>query len=478
MAERTHLIGIGGIGVSAVARALLTLGESISGSDARPSAITRAFEQQGVPVSIGHRAENVHGATRVVVSTAIMEDNAEIAEARRLGIPIEHRSHSLNRVVERFFSLGVSGTNGKGTVSSMLTVILEAWGVNPSFLIGGILNNYATNARISESEHLVVEIDESDGSLVNVRPDVAILTNLELDHLNYYSCFEDVLAKVREFLTDNPRLRFAVVQSSDEGSRSLLEALEAHEGIRAVTFSSDPERPADYFATDVVFDGPSSSFDVWHQEDGRRDKLGRVTLPSPGLYNVENALAAIAASAEIGAPFEAIQRGLGTYAGLNNRFTMHRVKDSVIIKDYISHPTGMRRVLRSLRQIVGPELPVVAIFKPYRYTMIRYLGDEYARSFEDADHVVVTDMWEANEEPIPGINTAYLADKIRDHGAEVAYVPEMGKVLDHILNHIRTSNPTRSDGPLAAIFFGGDDLFEEADRLSARLALRDGGARP
>jgi len=463
MAQRFHLIGIGGIGVSGVARGLMAQGFEVTGSDVRDSVIIDGLRADGVRVTVGHAPENVHGADRVVVSTAIRDDNCEIAEAKRLGIPLEHRSVTLDRIALRFFSVGVSGTNGKGTVSSMITAILEAWGRNPSFVIGGILQEYGLNARVASAptpgeSMLVAEVDESDGSLVNVHPDVAVIANLELDHLNYYKSFDDVLAKLKEFLAANPRLKFAVVQSSDAGSRKLLEATP---GVQHVTFSSDPAWPADFQSRDVGFDGLSSSFDVVHGAYGR---LGRVTLNVPGLYNVENALAAIAATHTLGAPFAAIQAGLAAFRGLKNRFTLERVGAYLTVKDFISHPTGMRRVLEALRRMVGPDVPIVAVFKPYRFTFIRYLGDEYARSFVDADLTVITEMWDGHEEPIPGINTKYLVDKIAATGTNVTYVPDHADIVPDLLK--------RYDRPFATIFFGGMDLFEQADRLATELAGR------
>jgi UDP-N-acetylmuramate--alanine ligase len=458
MAERFHLIGIGGIGVSGVARGLRALGYEVTGSDVRGSVIIDALRAEGVPVTVGHRPENVHGADHVVVSTAITADNCEIAEATRLGIPVEHRSLTLERITSRFTSVGVSGTNGKGTVSSMLTAVLEAWGKEPSFIIGGILEAYGTNARVGGSDFLVAEVDESDGSLVNVHPDVAVIANLELDHLNYYKSFDEVLAKVAAFLTGNSRLRFAVLQTGDAGSRRLIEATP---GVRHVTFSSKPAWPADYLSANVTFDGLSSSFDVVH---GGQGLLGRVTLNVPGLYNVENALAAIAAAHTLGTPFSAVQAGLAAFRGLRNRFTLARAGESVVVKDFISHPTGMRRVLEALRRLVGPDFPVVAVFKPYRFTFIRYLGDEYARSFVDADLTVITEMWDGHEEPIPGINTKYLVDKIAGTGTKVDYVPDHADIVPALL--------ARYPGAFATIFFGGVDLFEEADRLVRLLGER------
>jgi len=455
---RFHLIGIGGICVSGVARGLLALGYRVSGSDARPSSITQALAREGADVHIGHDAAHVYGADVVVVSTAIRPGNPEVAEAERLGIPVEHRSITLDRIVGHFTSLGVSGTNGKGTVASMATAILEAWGRRPSFLIGGLLEAYGTNARIHESEHLVVEIDESDGSLVNVHPDVALICNLELDHLNYYKSFDDVLARVRQFLTANPRLRFAVCPASDPGSRALMAACP---DVRFVTTSADPAHPAELEARDLQVDGLGSSFALRDRQAG---DLGRVTLAVPGRYNVDNALVAAAGCLALGAPAQAVREGLASYRGLRNRFTATRAGGSWVVKDYISHPTGMRRVLEALRGLVGPDLPVVAVFKPYRYTMIRYLGDEYAQSFHDADQVVITDMWEAHEEPIPGINTAWLVDKVRGAGVSVAHVPGTEDVVPDLLARFR--------GPFATIFFGGDDLFAQADHLLHALEER------
>jgi UDP-N-acetylmuramate--alanine ligase len=465
--ERIHLVGIGGIGVSGVARAYHALGYQVSGSDARASSITRALAAEGVRVCIGHDPANLADAQRVVVSTAILKDNVEIAEALSRGLEVEHRSFSLDRVLRHFpCSVGVSGTNGKGTVASLLTQILESWGRSPSFIIGGMLENFDTNARVTPgAPFLVAEVDESDGSLVNVHPDVAVLCNLELDHLNYYPSLEAVVDKVSQFLTGNPRLAFAVLQTGDRGSRLLMERLPRT--LRVVTYSADPTFPAEVEARSVTHDGFSSSFNLWWSGTD----LGRVELRLPGLYNVENAVAAAATALSLGAPTQAIRDGLLAFRGLRNRFSLARAGQSLVIKDYISHPTGMRRVLHSLRQIVGPGLPIASVFKPYRYTMVRYLGDEYSRAFVDADATVITEMWEGGEEPMPGINTQWLVDKVRlfaaspeGRGGQVEYIRDNADVNAWLLK--------RFPGPFAAIFFGGDDLFAEADRLVQLLEAR------
>ncbi|MBM4371209.1 MAG: UDP-N-acetylmuramate--L-alanine ligase [Deltaproteobacteria bacterium] len=449
--RRVHFLGIGGIGVSALARLVMARGIAVSGSDVRPSSITEALAREGAAVVIGHRAENLAGVDVVVHSTAIPEDNPELAAARARGLPVLHRSELLGALVEAATTVGVTGTNGKGTVASMITWVLEVAGFDPSFYIGAHCLNLGTNARAASSRWLVAELDESDGSLVNTRPRFAVLNNLEMDHLNYYRDFDHVLEILGTFFRQLPEGAVGFFNADCDGARLVARAAP----VRRVFFGEAED--ADVRLTALSLEGDGSRFTVALPCFG----ASRFSLAVPGRYNVENALAAIAVCRTLGVPVDALREGLATYRGLANRYTVLQAGGCRVIKDYISHPTGIRKVLATAT--FGAAGRVRAVFKPYRYTMINYHAENYRDAFEIADEVIITEMWEADEEPIPGVSTPWLAEVVRAGGQAVVYVPEMDGILPYLQG---TLTPEET-----VIFFGGDDLFALADELARRLGI-------
>lgn len=457
LAEKTHvhLIGIGGIGVSGVARALLALGHDVSGSDVRESQLTRWLRDAGARVTIGHAAANIDGAEIVVHSTAIPDTNVELVTARARGVTVRHRSEILGDILDaRPVAVGVVGTHGKGTVSSAITWILERAGRAPSFIIGGLLENLAKqNARVTDSDVIVAEVDESDGSLANVRPTVVVINNLEADHLNYYDSLEHVQDTVVAALNANPRLARVIVNRDDPGARAIIDRLTAP----VTTFGREPG--ADVRGVDAHADLTGGAFTL--TADGA--PLGPIRVAQPGLYNVDNAIAATAAALHLGVTVDAIGDALATFAGLENRFTVVHAGGRRVVKDYISHPTGIRRVLAAAASDPGR---ITAVFKPYRFTMINYLQDDYAEAFHDAAHTVITELYTAGEVPIPGIDTEFLCAKIRARGPEVTFVPAMDDIVPLLHESVGEGEQV--------IFFGGDDLFALADRYAAELAAGSG----
>ena len=457
--KRPHLIGIGGIGVSGVARALHARGLDVRGTDVRESAITRALRAEGIAVRIGQRAENLGDADVVIVSTAIPETNPERVAAAERRLPTVHRSEVLGALTGGRDSVGVMGTHGKGTVASLITWLLEAGGLAPSFIIGGLLENYGTNARYREEGWLVAEVDESDGSLCNVPTKAVLVNNLEADHLNYYRRgLADVLDTFAAYFERHPGVELVFGNADDPGAREAL----ARAGRPAITFGRD-DATATYRAADMRLEGLGSSFTV--RCEGAT--LGRVELRRPGRYNVANAIGAIAVAHRLGVSFADIAAALPDFRGLENRFSVVEAGGLQVVKDYISHPTGIRRVLAGAK--AGGAGPITAVFKPYRFTMIHYLQDDYATAFQDAESTVVTELYTAGEVPIPGIDTAYLCERIREAGSEVSYVPEMGDIVPFLLERV----PRRGQ----VIFFGGDDLFELADRYIDAVRAESGGAK-
>jgi UDP-N-acetylmuramate--alanine ligase len=446
--ERYHLVGVGGIGVSAVARLLHARGLTVQGSDVRESQITLALRALGVHVYIGHSPDHLEGVDVVVKSTAIPATNPELVAAAERGITIVHRSEVLGWLMDTRRSIGIIGTHGKGTVSGAITWLLEQAGEQPGYIIGGLLENFGDNARDGDN-WLVAEVDESDGSLVNTRPNIAVLNNLELDHLNYYDSWEKLEASVVRFFVDNPNLELAVLNIDDPGVRKVHAAI-VEQGTTALikTFGFESV-DADYRGTDHVPARMSGHFAL----NIAGAAVGEVRIGLPGAYNASNVLAAVAACHSAGIAVDALLAATQSYKGLENRFTLVDAAGVEVVKDYISHPTGIRRVLHAAREQAEGEL--VAVFKPYRFTMIHYLQDDYAEAFAGADRVVITELYTAGEVPIPGVDTDMLCRRIRERCDDVTYVHDMDAIASHL-------QQTVNDGA-TVLFFGGDDLFAVAD---------------
>ena len=451
--KKVHLIGIGGIGVSAVARILHARGFEVSGSDVRQSALTDDMAALGMKVTIGHDASNIDGVEAVVVSTAIPDHNVELRAAKERGIPVIHRSRVLNELIASRRTIGVTGTHGKGTVSSMITWILECAGLEPGFVIGGRLQNFGINARDGK-DWMIVEVDESDGTHRNFELDYVVCNFLEPDHLNYYSDWDDIIVNMQRFLEENDRLKDVFINLDCQGNRKLAESLR----MRPTGYGV--EQKTEWRA---VLDGKGQlpiCFETFH----RGESLGDFELNLPGRYNVVNAIAATAVARRVGVAPDVIREALSTYKGLENRFTIEQGGGVMAVKDYNSHPTCMRKVLESARDLVAGR--IISVFKPYRYSLIKYLQNEYGAAFHGSDEVIITTMYAANEDPIPGVDTELVVEKIRENGLKVTHIPEQSKINAYLLEHTRPGDKV--------IFFGGDDFFRMADDFIAECARRAG----
>lgn len=447
-----HMLGIGGIGVSGVARVLHQRGFAVRGSDVRQSSLTDALQGEGIEVTIGHDPSNIDGADVVVVSTAIPDHNVELVAAREQGVEVVHRSEVLAQLVDGYRTVGVTGTHGKGTVSSMIAWILECAGLEPGFIIGGMLNNFETNARDAGGDLMVVEVDESDGSHLNIKPDYVVCNFLELDHLNYYDGLDDIIANMVDFMESNERLKEAFINLDCDGNRRLSEIVALRPTGYAVEHRAE-------FHGELL--GPGQlpiEFEAFH----RNESLGACELNLPGRYNVVNAMGAIAVCRRLGVGMDAIQEGLKTYKGMENRFTIASGGGVTIVKDYVSHPTGMRKVLQSAQDLVDGR--IFSVFKPYRYTLIKYLQDQYGKAFAGSDEVIITKMYAADEDPIPGIDTMTVVDRIRENGLKCTYVEDQNDINDYLYEHVRPGDKV--------IFFGGDDFFRMADEFLAEVTRR------
>lgn len=408
-----HFVGIGGIGMSGIARVLAGLGYQVSGSDLRETTLTRSLEQQGILFYKGHASQNIEGADVVVVSSAVPHENPEVLEAHSRKVPIVQRAEMLGYLMERRFGITVAGTHGKTTTTSMLAMILERSGKDPTVVIGGELNDFGSNAKLGKSDYLVAEADESDASFLKLFPKMAVVTNIDADvnpsssaFASYHFDYDKTLKRVEEvfldFLKHVPADGWAILGVDCENVRELVPSLSC--GL--VTYGLDVE--AQLTARDIRLSGQESSYVAYL--DGR--KLGAVSLRVPGRHNILNSLGAIGASLKLGIPFESASAALGEFHGVKRRFQIvGESKDVMIVDDYAHNPAKIKATLRAAKD--GWKRRTVAVFQPHRYTRTKFLRKEFLDAFEDADLLLVSEVYSAGEVPIPGVTGEDLAGEIR-----------------------------------------------------------------
>ena len=418
-----HFIGIGGAGMSGIALVLHKRGYRVTGSDLKSSRYVTLLENAGIPVRIGHKAGNLDQPDVVVISSAIPTHNVELQEARRRGILVVKRAQALAWVMQSGRGIAVCGTHGKTTTTSMISRALVDAGFDPTFLVGGELNDLGSNARHGEGEFVVCEADESDGSLLLLQPEVAVLTNLELDHHSHYLHVEDVERVFETFLGRLPAHGLLVHCAED----ARVTALAARTGCRTRSYGFAPS--AEYQAQGVVSKHPGSSFAVWRGEE----RLASATLQVPGKHNVLNALACFATLTELGVAPERITPALSGFTGAVRRFQLKGERDGVtVVDDYAHHPTELRATLRAARE--GEWARVIAVFQPHLYSRTEFLHAEFAEALLEADLAVVTDVYGAREEPRPGISGKLIVDSMLRlvKNKPVVYLPRLGSVVDYL----------------------------------------------
>lgn len=419
VSESIHFVGIGGAGMSGLARVLARQGVSVTGSDLRESPTLAALRREsGIQANAGHTAANLNGATLVVASAAVKKDNPEMAAARDKGIPVISRAEMLGRLMAQYAdSVAVTGTHGKTTTTGMTAMVLDAGGLDPTVLIGGDLPAYGGNARLGGSDVFLAEACEAYDSFLDLAPKIAVVTNIEADHLDYYGDFANVLRSFRKFLGQVSGT--AIVCAADPNVQALLAEMQGSSLPEIVTYAVSAE--ADLTATDVDLDSAAPSYTaVW-----RGKPLGRVQLQMPGLHTVSNSLAAAAVGLTLGAAFDNIASGLANFTGTGRRFERvgTTASDVLIVDDYAHHPTEIKATLAAARRAYG-DRRIVAVFQPHLPSRTRDFKTEFAESFAAADHVVLTDIFLAREQPIVGVTGAGLAALTADRrGANrVTYV--------------------------------------------------------
>ena len=452
--EQIHFIGIGGIGMSGIALLLMQRGIAVSGSDSKESERASTLRSKGAEVFIGHHAENVHGASEIVVSSAIREDNPELIEAKRLGIPRLHRSEKLAWLVNSRRGITIAGTHGKTTTTSMIATVMSAASVAPSYVVGGIIKSFGNNSGANDSDWIVIEADESDGSLVNYKSEIAVLTNVELDHADYYkdlSQLDDVFCR---YLSNVIPGGTCIYCADDPGARRVVKRCS---GLNCVTYGFDPDH--DISARNITHEAFSSRFEVVYHGN----LLGEIHLHQPGLHNVSNALSVVGVGLTLGLPFAAIAEGLNDFEGVGRRFqTLAQSDDHHLVDDYAHHPSEIKATLAAAR--LGHAGRIVAVFQPHRYSRVAAFAEQFGQAFSEADVVILADVYAAGEDPIDGINSQTIADYIHQTGNHHVYCPgTLAQVEECIMEILEPGD--------LVLTMGAGDLVNTAQSLAKRISV-------
>lgn len=407
-----HFIGIGGIGMSGIAEVMANLGYTVQGSDANDNANVRRLAENGIRTFVGHRAENVENAALVVVSTAIRRDNPELVEARERRLPVVRRAEMLAELMRFKSCVAVAGTHGKTTTTSLVATLLDAGNLDPTVINGGIINAYGTNARMGGGDWMVVEADESDGTFLKLPADVAIVTNIDPEHLDHFGSFDAIKDAFRRFIDNIPFYGFAVMCID----HPIVQDLVGHiEDRRIITYGENPQ--ADVRLLDIDLKGGQSRFRVMIRDrrPGFRLEMQDLVLPMPGRHNALNATAALAVAHELGVSEEAIRKALAGFGGVKRRFTRTgEWNGAAIFDDYGHHPVEIAAVLRAARSSTDGN--VIAVVQPHRYTRLQSLFEDFCTCFNDADTVIVAPVYAAGEAPIEGIDRDSLISGLKARG--------------------------------------------------------------
>jgi UDP-N-acetylmuramate--alanine ligase len=458
--RHVHFVGVGGIGMSGLAEILRTLEFEVSGSDLKPSDITRRLETLGVTIHEGHRAENVARADVVVYSSAITPQNPEIARARALEIPIIPRAEMLAELMRVKYCVTIAGSHGKTTTTSLIATVLRAAGLDPTVVVGGQVNALGSNARLGAGDLFVAEADESDGSFLRLTPTIAVVTNIDPEHLDHYGTHDALKDAFVQFVNKVPFYGLGVLCIDHPHVQAILPRINR----RHVTYGVS--RQADYRADNPRFEGLTTHFEAFR----RSDSLGELTVRMPGAHNILNSLAVLAVADELEIPLDVVREAISGFHGVQRRFTVvgqpalakkGQTGDVMIVDDYGHHPAEIEATLEAAQN--GFRRRVVVAFQPHRYSRTHALFQEFTRAFNTADVLVVTEVYPAGEAPIPGASGHALAESIRAHGHRaVEYVADKKKVGAALLEIVMPGD--------LVIALGAGDINMSARELNATLA--------
>ncbi|MGH9749035.1 MAG: UDP-N-acetylmuramate--L-alanine ligase [Candidatus Polarisedimenticolia bacterium] len=456
--RRIHFVGIGGIGMSGIAEVLLNLGYEVTGSDLEEGATVQRLRRLGASISRGHTPRHVGDADVVVVSSAVKPDNPEVIEARHRQIPVIPRAEMLAELMRIKYGIAVAGSHGKTTTTSMIAQVLSGAGLDPTIIVGGRLGVLGSNAKLGKGELLVAEADESDGSFLRLTPTIAVVTNIDAEHLDHYGHLAALQDAFVDFLNKVPFYGVAIVCLDETRIQEILPRLSR----RVVTYGFSAQ--ADLSASEIELKGFTASYDAHLQ--GKR--LGRVALKVPGRHSIANSLAAIAAGLDLEVPFETIAAQLAKFRGADRRFQRKGEANGImVIDDYGHHPVEILATLAAARK--GWNRRTVVVFQPHRYSRVKALLKEFARAFYDADVLAVTDIYPAGETPIPGVTAEAVTAAIEEHGhKDVTLVKELGEIPAWLLDRTRSGD--------LVITMGAGSVYRAGDEFLKRLGGGAAGA--
>lgn len=451
--KRIHFVGIGGAGMSAIAKILLAMGYDVSGSDISKSETTYKLEQMGAKVYLGHDGENIGSAEAIVISTAIPESNPEVWEARAQGLKVFHRSDIVAAIMSEKTGIAVAGAHGKTTTTSMISLMLEKVGVDPTVIIGGELAYLNGNAKLGQGEYVVAEADESDGSFTKLSPKIAVVTNIENDHMDFYETMDNILHAFKAFLHKLPEETGMAVLCFDN---AYIRDMAGELNRKYVSYGL--EYSADYMARNIRINGAGTIFDVYFNEQ----MLGSIHINVPGRHNVANALSAVVVGLQIGLSFEEIAQGLTAFQGVKRRFqTKGRVNGVWVVDDYAHHPTEIITTLHAAKDMKPRRL--ICIFQPHRYSRTKFLREEFGKAFIPADHLILTDVYAAGEQPISGISGEILKEEVeRQTDQRATYIQDKNIISRYLAEIVEPGD--------LVITMGAGDIYRAGEELVERLS--------
>ncbi|HZT59414.1 MAG TPA: UDP-N-acetylmuramate--L-alanine ligase [Pyrinomonadaceae bacterium] len=457
--QHVHFVGVGGIGMSGIAEVLLNMGFRVSGSDLKRSDVTARLESLGAKIYEGHAAENVGGAHVVVRSTAVRGDNPEVLEARRRSIPVIPRAEMLGELMRlKPHTVAVAGSHGKTTTTSMIATVLAHAGLDPTVVVGGVVGAMGSNARLGKSDLMVVEADESDRSFLMLTPTFAVVTNIDREHMDHYADMTDVRKCFADFVNKVPFYGASVLCLDDPHVQAVIPEVVR----RRITYGLSAQ--ADIAAREVRYD---KQFGSVYQARLMGEAIGEISLHVPGLHNIYNSLAAIAIGLELEVPFDTITKALASYTGVNRRFQFKgEAAGVIVVDDYGHHPTEIRATLVAAK-LGAQGRRMVVLFQPHRYTRTQDLMEEFARSFNNADALMVTDIYAASEDPIEGVSGESLVEAVRRFGHKDArYVGSVEDATQALLNEVHEND--------MVITLGAGNVYRVGERLVELLKEREG----
>ncbi len=450
--KKIHMVGIGGTGMCGIAEVLWNSGYKVTGSDSRLTEVTQRLGKLGIKIFEGHQAKNVEDADVVVISSAISNGNPEVVFAEENKIPVIRRSEMLGELMRMKFGIGVAGTHGKTTTTSMIGQVLTQGGLDPTIVVGGRVIGWESNSKLGEGEYLVAEADEFDRSFLRLTPTIAVITTLEAEHLDYYKDLKEIEEAFLEFLNKVPFYGSVILCLDEEALQNLLPRIKK----RIITYGLLPQ--SDLQAVDLNFKENKSSFRV----KDKKKVLGELELMVPGIHNVKNSLAAVAVGLELDLPWEKIKEALDNFKGVNRRLEIiGEIKGIMVMDDYAHHPTEIEVSLKALRK--GWNRRIISVFQPHLFSRTRDFHQEFGRAFFNSEILVITAIYPAREKPIPGVSSEMIARAAKEYGhREVHYIPEKEEVIPFLLKIVREND--------LVITMGAGDIYQVGEKFISTLS--------